>query len=149
MRVSLIICFFLPLLTACRGQHKQPAQTKLTKDPTILTITASVSANKNIKVIKIKNHVNDTLKYFIGIEMWIDNEWGEAITDIHPDAPRMANLLLTLLPHADTSIKCDLTRSVPTFYQSDTALFRFKISYLQKVGEPMKYITSKEFNFTK
>lgn len=149
MKVVLLLCLALPLLIACKGQPQKATQLGSPKDSAALPLSVSISSGTNIKAIHIKNLSADTLKYYIGMELWIDNEWGEAITDIHPDAPKMANLELTLPPKKDTTNQCDLTKSIPDFYKSDTARYRFKITYAKKIGDKMPYLTTEEFELNK
>lgn len=144
MKACFFFFFFLPLLMACNGQSPEPPKAITQKD-TMLPITASFTSTDNIKNIHIKNASIDTLKYYIGMEIWVDSSWQEAITDIHPNAPKMANLVLTLLPKADTTNRCDLTKSIPSFYKSDTARYRFKISYGKTTDSIGPYITTEEF----
>lgn len=83
------------------------------------------------------------------MEIWINKEWAKTIIDVYPGVLKMANLVLTLAPKSDAINQCDLAKSIPEFYKSDTARCRFKIIYAKKIGDSMPYLTTEAFKLNR
>ncbi|ANH79582.1 hypothetical protein A8C56_00080 [Niabella ginsenosidivorans] len=93
MKTALITFFVFVTLNSCNAQSNNNVSkasvpdsnnNKSTNGPLLVTIRS----NNSIKVVTIKNRSNDTLWYYVSIELYDPGlkEWTNAVEDIDPKA---------------------------------------------------------------